>query len=198
MALLPYFPTGFRLFPGEALNALVGIFNGLVPLPGGLNATGRFRYTTVPVGSVAYGSFGNATTTVAGTVYVADTAIPRNFTITGVGILNGGTVGTDKGIVSIYSSTGAVLGTSALAGATTAGANAFQQYALTSPIKVTGPNEYFVGYQSNGTTDNIRTVAASTFPDVLTQSATGAFGTIPAITPPTTFTANVGPVAYIY
>jgi hypothetical protein len=33
----------------------------------------------------------------------------------------------------------------------------------------------------------------------MTQSATGTFGTVPAsFTPPTTFTADVGPIAALY
>jgi hypothetical protein len=54
------------------------------------------------------------------------------------------------------------------------------------------------GYQSNGTTDTLRTIAATTWADVLTTGVTGTFGTAPALTPPTTFTADKGPYAYVY
>lgn len=164
----------------------------------GQTGTGESRFPTVPIGSVAYSAFGNATTTVAGTIYWAEVFIPRNFVVTGIAILNGGTVGTNAGIVGLYNSAGTLVANSALAGATTAGANAFQTYALTATYSATGPARYWVAYQSNGATDNIRTIAASTFVTSLTSSATGTFGTLTALTVPTTITSNVGPIAYVY
>lgn len=169
------------------------------PQSDGINGTGRFRFPTITFGSTAYGSVGTATSSVAGTVYFADVFVGRDFTATGVGILNAGTVGTNLGIVALYNSGGVLLANSALAGAVTVGANAFQQYAFTSTVAIQGPAQYWIAYQANGATDNFRTIAASTFVDVLTKSQTGAFGTIPAtFTPPTTFTADVGPAAYLY
>jgi len=160
-------------------------------------STGTAVPQTVPIGSVAYGSFGNATTYISGQVFLMNIFVPFDMTVTNINVLNGGTVGTNACIVVLYNSAGTVLRTSALAGATTAGANAFQTYALTSSIAVQGPGRYFVGIQCNGATDNVRTVAASTFAGLVTQSNAGVFATIPAITPPTTFTANVGPIVYL-
>lgn len=158
----------------------------------------RFRVQTVQIGSVAYGSFGNATTTVAGTLYAADCFVPENFYATGIAVLNGGTVATDKGMVYLLDDAGNTVAASSTAGATTSGANAFQTRAFVNgPVIVPG-GHYWLCYQSNGTTDNIRTVAASTFVDVLTTSLTGTFGTAPTWVIPTTFTANVGPIAYLY
>ena len=159
--------------------------------------SGRSRYSTVPIGSVAYGSMGTNTTLVAGTIYWAEVNIPREVDLTGAAVLNGATVGTDKGIVALYDTNGALVCNSALAGATTSGANAFQQYAFTAVQKVQ-PGRYFIAYQSNGTTDTIRTIAVSTFIDSLTASATGTFGTLTALTVPTTITADKGPVGYVY
>lgn len=217
MTAIPEFTPGYRLVDGSQLNKIVEEVNNIMgdgtPSPGtfstlstsgaytpagGIESTGRFRYSTVPVGSVAYGSFGTNTTLVSGTIYWADVYIPRNFTVTGIGVLNGATVGTNNGLVGLYDSAGTLLGNSALAGAVTAGANAFQQRALLTPYEAVGPGRYWVAYQANGTTDTLRTVAASTFIDVLTKSATGTFGTLTALTPPTTFTADVGPIAYVY
>lgn len=159
--------------------------------------TGRARFSTVPIGSVAYGSFGTNTTMVAGTHYRAETFINRRVTLAGIAVLNGATVGADKGIAYLYNSAGALVASSALAGTTTAGANAFQNYAFTANVTVE-PGQYFIVYQANGTTDTIRTVAASTFIDVMTSSATGTFATPLNFTPPTTFTADKGPVSYAY
>jgi len=166
----------------------------------GTASTGRSRYSTVPIGSVAYGSVGTNTTMVAGTIYWAELYVPRNITVASINVLNGATVGTDKGIAAIYDSNGLLLTNSALAGATTSGANTFQSYApatATGTYDLVGPARYWIAYQSNGTTDTIRTIATATFIDVLTTSATGAFGTLTALTVPTTFTADKGPVAYI-
>lgn len=160
---------------------------------------GKLAYPTVPVGSVAYASFGNATTTVQYTLYLAKLYVPKGFFATGIANLNGLTVGTDKDVVYLLDAAGKLVASSAVAGATTSGANAFQKFAF-SPGPVYVPaGAYYIGVQSNGATDIIRTVAASTFVDLVTKSIAGtALGTLPAFTAPTTFTANVGPIAYLY
>jgi len=161
--------------------------------------TGRYRFPTINGNLGTLSSLGTNKTMVAGTTWVADIFIPlASVTLTGIGVLNGATVGTDKGIVSLYDSTGALLANSALAGATTSGANTFQQYAFTATYSTIKPGRFFVAYQSNGTTDTVRTIATATWIDVLTQSNAGTFATLPALTPPTTFTADLGPVAYAY
>ncbi len=167
-------------------------------LGNGLEVTGRSAYSTIPVGSVAYGSLGTNAVHVAGTVYYSELFIERNMTITNINVLNGATAGgTDKLIAAIYAADGTRLGTSALAGADTSGTDAFQVLALTAPINVTGPARYWIGVQCNGTSDKTRRIAASTHINCLAGSATGVFGTLPAITPPTTFTADKGPIAYV-
>lgn len=157
----------------------------------------RSKFESVPVGSVAYGSMGTNTTLVAGTILVSEIYLNEDVTLTGIEVLNGATVGTDKGIVILYGNNGDIRATSALAGATTVGANAFQQYAFTAPYAASR-GRHWIGYQSNGTTDTLRTVAASTFRNVLTTSATGVFGTITPLTVPTTFTADKGPIGAAY
>jgi len=159
--------------------------------------SGRSRYGTVPIGSVAYSSMGTNTTVVAGTIYWAEIEIERPVTLTGIAVLNGATVGTNNGLVALYDSNGALVANSALAGALSAGANAFQARDFTAAVAVQ-PGRYFVAYQQNGTTATIRTIAVSTFIDSLTASATGTFGTLTALTVPTTITADVGPIAYAY
>jgi hypothetical protein len=172
----------------------------------GQTSTAQMGNQTVPIGSVAYTSFGNATTNVAAEVFFASIWVPGDETVTNINILNGGTVGTDKGIVSLYNSAGTLLASSAIAGIATAGANTFQAYPLTlsaagvaiTNIAIQGPGRYWIGYQPNGTTDNFRTVAASTFVNVRSTGVTGGtFGTLPNLTTPGTFTANVGPIAYL-
>jgi len=151
----------------------------------------------IPFGSVAYGSLGNATTYVSGTTYISAVVVGADMTITNINCLNGGTVGTNSVIYTLYNSAGTKIAQTLNSGTATAGANAFQTIALTSPIALQGPSNYWISVQANGTTDNIRTIAASTFVNARTGSATGVFGTLPAITAPTGFTANVGPLCYL-
>ena len=171
---------------------------GTTTMTGGLVATGRSKYSTVPIGSVAYGSFGGDTAYVAGTIYIADIFIPRNITLTGVGVLNGTAVGTDKLIVALFNSAGTKVANSALAGTTASGTDAFQEIAFTGTYAAVGPARYWIGVQCDGTTAKGRMVVTSTFIDVLTKSTAGSFGTVGNQTVPTTFTTAVGPIAYVY
>lgn len=174
-------------------------FSGTLTPTGGVVATGRSKYSTVTIGAVAYGSFGAAVNPVAGTIYIAEVFIPRNVTLTGVGFLNAGTVGTNKVIVALFTTAGgAAVANSALAGTLTSGPNAFQEVAFTGTYAAIGPARAWIGLQFDGATDNFRAIAASTFIDVLTKSYAGAFGTIGSLTIPTTFAASVGGIAYVY
>lgn len=157
------------------------------------------RFCSVPIGSVAYGSMGTSTTPVSGTTYWTTVYVPYSMLATGVSVLNAATVGTNKWDVALYAYTGgAALTTSAAAGATTAGADAFQDVAFSATFYVPGPAYYFLAAQMNGTTDRFRTIAASTFNNVLTSSTTGTFATWPSLTAPTTFTADKGVISCLY
>lgn len=159
----------------------------------------RYRFETVPIGSVAYASFGNNTTAVSGTIYYSDLVVTQGMVATGLGLLIGTTGGTNLGLTALYDSVGNLVASSAIAGATVGTASTIQQRAF-SPGPIWVPSgQYFLVFQQNGATATIATIAASTFTNVLTASATGTFGMLPAsITVPTTFTANVGPIGYIY
>ena len=146
----------------------------------------------------AFASAGTNTTMVAGTLYRSEIQVPFLATWTGIGILNGTTAGTDNGLVALYDSNGVLITNSAVAGALSAGANAFQNRAFLNTVTLT-PGRYFIAYQQNGTTATIRTHAAANGGNQMTASSTGTFGTIPAsFTAPTTFTADVGPIGWLY
>jgi len=146
---------------------------------------------------LAFASLGSNTTLVAGTVYTCEIQVAHIAQWTGIGVLNGATVGTNNGLVALYDSAGNLITTSAVAGAVTAGANTFQnRNFLSAPVLV--PGRYFLSYQANGTTDTLRTWAAANGGNQMTQSIVGTFGTVPAITPPTTFTTDVGPIARLF
>ena len=147
---------------------------------------------------LAFASLGTSAVHVAGTWYRSEIFVPHLAQWTGINVLNGATVGTDNIMVALYDTNGVLITNSAVAGALSAGANAFQSLAfLTQPIL--NPGRYFIAVQCNGTTATTRKWAAANGGNLMTASATGTFGTVPAsFTPPTTFTADVGPIAALY
>ncbi len=149
----------------------------------------------VSVGDVAYGSVGTDAVSVAATQYFAEGFNPTDRLITNMAALNGSTAGTNKVIYFIAGSDGAILGTTALAGVTCSGTDAFQSIALATPFTLPA-GKYWGGLQVNGTTTKHRRMAASTYLVATGSLAGGVFGTIAAIAPTTTFTADVGPVFY--
>lgn len=135
-------------------------------------------------------------TPVSGTIQYTQVNAGRGATVTGVSILMGGAGGTDNVIVGLYNSAGVLVASSALAGTLAGAASAWQQVPFTAQYKIVA-SIYYVALQTNGTTAHPATYNAPAFP-LATGSQTGAFGTMAAITPPTTYTANVGPIAQLY
>jgi hypothetical protein len=138
-----------------------------------------------------------STTAVSGTRYYVDTSIGTDGTVvTGIRALIGATGGTDKFIFELHDSAGNLVATTATAGVTVGTAGTWQAIPFTAPVTVNA-GVYFIVVQLNGTTARFATYNAPVTP-LLTGSATGTFGTGAAITPPTTYTAGVGPVAMLY
>lgn len=162
----------------------------------GVVATTTRRIRNIGNIHVALASLGTSAVHVAGTMYRSEVWLPANKVITGISVLNGATAATDNLQVSLYDATGALVAQSAATLAT--GANAFQDIPFTTPYSAKGPALYIVQVQANGTTTTTRRIAAGTS-GLMAASAAGSFGTIPAtITPPTTFTADVGPIVDLY
>jgi hypothetical protein len=159
-------------------------------------ANGRFRFLTAPAIQTSLTALGNSTTDTAGGLFIADLFVQRLMISTGGAVLNGATVGTDLNYVDLYDYSGTLIASSN--SAVTAGASAFQQRAWIQPTILT-QGQYFLAYQTNGTADNFQTIKAATWIEVLTTTITGTAGSPPAnITVPTTFTANQGPIGYVY
>ena len=137
-------------------------------------------------------------TMVAGSRYYSSIVIGNPALLTGVSMKVGGTGGTDSWIFELHSPTGALLATTATAGTTAGTANTWQQIAFTATYNLTVPGTYWLALQSNGNTAKFASINAPTSSGVLTGSATGTFGTGASITPPTTYTANLGPKALVY
>lgn len=167
---------------------------------------GSLLISAIPIGPIALASIG-ANTTDAVQLFLTEVFVPANRFATKVGVLQGGTAGTDKILAVIYDSTGALVGSSALAGVSLNGsANTFLELtialdgagAAVPGVQLYGPGQYFVGCQGNGTAAGaIQTYAA---PHLMpcNSAAAAVFGTLPAsITVPTAFVASKGPVVYI-
>jgi hypothetical protein len=135
-------------------------------------------------------------TMVAGSRYYSSTVIGSKVGITGIEVLVGSTGGSDLWIFELHDSTGALVATTTISGTTAGTANLFQRIAF-ADIYLAEPGTYYIAVQSNGTTAKLGTFASAGLP-ISTGSATGAFGTSAAITPPTTYTANLGPIAQVY
>lgn len=163
----------------------------------------KFKIKNVEIGSVAYGSFGNNNAGGGSTkIEVSDGIVPSpGFYATGVGVLFGATTGNGTSIIQVFDGSGNLVANSATAGVTdgSAGANAFTQIPFTVPIFLPA-GRYYVGLQLSGTMDTYRSIAANTFIDVVCGEVTGnTYGTVAQIiTPPTTCTANIGPIWYFY
>lgn len=187
-------PTGNTLgtvIQGGNIGTLPNAGLGAVTTP-----TGPSMIPVIPL--TAFASAGTSGVHVAGTMNLAEVHVPSRSTFAGIAVLNGATVGTDNLLVALYDSTGALVANSAVAGALSAGANAFQKIAFTTAVTLER-GRYFLGVQCNGTTATTRKLKAADSPNVLTASVTGTFGTVPAtVTVPTTFTDVVGVITQLY
>lgn len=203
---LPIDPNGGMICWGQSFNQTtnVGEWHGLfVPGYAGAAITPPLRYSSIPIGGVAYSSLGTNTTDINGQVWVTSVFVPTNKTITKLGVLQGGTATTDSVVMGIYNSLGQLIGNTAVAGTALSGANTFLEAALTNPaggsLLLTGESIYFLSVQGNGTAAGaIRTVATATYIDIYSNVVAGTFGTLPNLTPPTTFTAGQAPIMTVF
>lgn len=186
--------------PAETLQLVTqGGNSALMPNAGQSTNTSPTGPSIIPVVPLtAFAAAGTSNVHVAGTLHLSEVYVPARATFTGIGVLNGTIVGTDNMLVALYDSAGALVANSAVAGALSAGANAFQNVAFTA-VATLEPGRYFLGVQMNGATATTRKLKAADSPNVLTRSSTGTFGTIPAtVTVPTAFVDVAGVISYLY
>lgn len=131
-----------------------------------------------------------------GTAYFVELVLDFAKTLTGVFYQIGSVGGTDKVIATLYDSSGAVVANSAVAGATVGTAAQIQSVAFESTYAAR-QGVYYIGLTFNGTTAKFRTypIPGSKF---IAGSEAETFGTVTAITPGTTFTADKGPLSGVY
>lgn len=161
--------------------------NGLrLPDPGGT------ALTSLETSGTAVGA--------ATSIYCTEIDLPASAMVTGLGVLNGTTVGTDNHWVLLYDATGNLLANSATAGALSATASVYQKFAFTSKYFAPGPAKYFGCVGSNGTTATLRHAITAVNDNILAGAVTGqVFGTAAAtITVPATFTTATGPYLLVY
>jgi hypothetical protein len=165
--------------------------------------TGKTKYCCLEGNLGALASLGTSAAATANATYVSSVFIRHPMLVAGIGFLNGATAATDRLIYGLYAASGgAPLATSTLAsqGTVAANANVFQEIVLTASYQITKPGLYFIGWQANGTTTTRRSIATATWVDVNTLSVgtAGSAGVMATITAPTTFTADTGPIGYVY
>lgn len=132
-------------------------------------------------------------------IYCTEVDLPFSMLLTGVAVLNGTTVGTNKHFGILYDSTGNVLANSATAGTTTSGASTYQKLNFVTKYYAVGPARYFACDGLNGTTDTIRHAKTSTNDNILGGAVTGqTFGTAAAITVPSSFTDAKAPYFAVF
>jgi hypothetical protein len=186
-------PTGATVPAGQTLTVA-----GTLATTGGASAVGAFPWVWaagyVPVATTT----GNNTTVGANTQYVGPVWVEANTTITGVAFLIGTTGGTDKAIVALYNNAGTLLANSSVSGSgTTVGTGStLQSIAFSGTYAAIGPARYWVSVQYSGTTAKLQTVPLGT---AFCATGTNATATPAAsFTVPTSFNANVCPVASLY
>lgn len=131
--------------------------------------------------------------------YCTELDIPQSMMITGLGVLNGTTIGTDNHLVILYDSGGKSLASSAAAGVLAASASAYQKINFTSKYFAVGPARYFGCVQTNGTTATIRHAITSTNDNILGGAVTTqVFGTVANVTLPSTFTTAKAPYLLVF
>lgn len=178
--------NGGQWITGDALSTTRAVHSGYrFPDPGGTALTALETAGTAPAANTEQ--------------YCSEIDLYYSTLVTGLGVLNGTTVGTDKHIVILYDSSGNVLANSATAGATTAGASTYQKMNFVTKYWSVGPGRYFGCVQSNGTTDTIRHAITAVNDNILGGTiTTQVFGTVKAITAPTTFTTAKVPYFLVY
>lgn len=180
-----------------SLSGTLGV-TGVSTLSGGVAASAG-QFTNFMAWKPPTLTSGTSTTPSATVLYVSQVFIPANASITGIKLNNGATVGTNKWIVALFNSAGTPVASSALAGTLSSGADSYQTIAFTAPYVAVGPAVYWIGLYADGVTDRFRSVpAVGQYAGLAGSVSTQVFGTVAAVTLPTTFTADLGPVAFTY
>lgn len=137
-------------------------------------------------------TYGTDSTPVITETYIAQVDVPHACTVTGIAVFNG-SVASGNIKCAIADDQGRIIGQTA--STAMAGTDAYQRVPFTETYDLVG-GTYFILQQVDNTTARINT---HTLGNAGCSKKTGeTYGTFTTITPPTTFTANLGPVASLY
>lgn len=194
-------PAGLRdfKFAADALVTLTGaqVITGKTLTPtGGIFAAGGFTLPTVHhSGGMAppTTTTGTDTTPVVTETYICEVFIPANCTLTGISLLNGSAVAGNI-VMALANSAGVIVAQTASTAAS--GTAAYQKVPFTSPYAAVGPAKYFILLQNNNVANRYRSHILGNFG--ASKKTGDVFGTFLTVTPPTTFTTGLGPIADTY
>ena len=180
-------------------------FSGAITATGGIVVSGFGPVVWTKGGPVALATAGTDKACANGTRFWSSIDIPYNVTLTGIAYLVGSVGGTDSVVVQLVNSSGVEVATSKMTGvhhgAIVGTAAQFQScpfYVGATPTTYSAiSGKYFVVIQFNGTTAKFRTypIPGCKF---ITGSVAGTWDTKANITPGTSFTVDVGPIAMTY
>lgn len=133
---------------------------------------------------------------VATELYVAEVFIPANCTVTGAAVFNGGAVA-GNGKVALFDSTGTRVALSA--STAMSGTDAYQSIPFSAPYAAKGPATYYVGCIFDDANHDLNTHILGAFgAGKITGLVYATEAGYASITPPTTFTTGLGPIASLY
>lgn len=136
---------------------------------------------------------GTDSTPVITETYIAEVFVPAGMTITGLAFFNGSVAsGNVKGFLT--DSAGNVVASTA--STAMSGTDAYQKLDLSTAYAAAGPATYYVCLQVDNTTARFNTHTVGTFGASKKTGTT--YGTLTSVTPPTTFTTALGPIASLY
>ena len=181
--------------------------SGSLTVTEGVTATGTSTIAGTVPGVYAWApptaESGTDTKGVEKKLFVVSAFLPVNKELTGVAILVGAT-SKGKVVAGLFNSAGEVLAKSSetTEGTALGTAKEIQKLAFTAKYKASGPATYFIGVTHNGVEEGtFRTIPANVASDnVWTAEKTLAEKNKLATftSPPSTFTADKGPVAMLY
>ena len=178
--------SGFEVNTSGAATPLGGI-----AAAGGFSVSGRTFHTGNQPPLVS--TDGTNHDVVTTETQISEVFIPANVTLTGIAVFNGAAVaGNIK--LGLADSTGVLVAQTASTAAS--GTDGYQRVPFTSTYAAKGPATYYVLFQGNNTGDDVNCHTLGNFGTSVKTSET--YGTFTTITPPTTFTTAVGPMATLY
>lgn len=184
---LAVFNLGLTATNGGAFSPTLGVAGA-----GGVAISPRLMHTGANPASAA-ADFTDQTP-VATEVYIAEVYVPANASLTGVALMNGSAVsGNVK--VGLANSAGLIVATSA--STAQAGTTAYQRVPFTAPFAAIGPGTYYVTTIIDNATGRLKAHTVGNFGASKQTGQVFATG-FTTITPPTTFTTALGPVATLY